>query len=294
MSRIIYLNGELTASNAARIDVDDRGFLFGDGVYEAIRVIDGAFVEGPPHMERLALGMEGVELSADAASIVSELTDAAGRVLESNDLMSGDALVYMQVTRGAAPRTHQFPTGGVRPTTYVSATRFAPPSAMQERGASAITHPDLRWRRCDLKTVNLLPNVLAKQPPHAAGAAEALLVRDGVVTEGSHTNVFAVLRGVVRTHPCTNDILPGITRANVLRLARTEGLRVDERPILVAELMEADEVFITGTTTDVMPVTWIDGRPAGSGEPGPIARMLLEKYLTDISGSRSVVATIPV
>src|SRR5690606_37094571 len=108
------------------------------------------------------------------------------------------------------------------------------------------------------------------------------------------TNVFAVLRGVVRTHPCTNDILPGITRANVLRLARTEGLRVDERPILVAELMEADEVFITGTTTDVMPVTWIDGRPAGSGEPGPIARMLLEKYLTDISGSRSVVATIPV
>ncbi len=294
MSRIIYLNGELTASNAARIDVDDRGFLFGDGVYEAIRVMDGALVDGQPHMERLARGMEGVELNADAASIVSELMDAVGKVLESNDLLTGDALVYLQVTRGAAPRTHQFPIGDVRPTTYVSATRFTPPRMLQERGATAITHRDLRWRRCDLKTVNLLPNVLAKQHAHEAGAAEAILVRDGLVTEGSHTNVFAVMQGVVRTHPCTSDILAGITRANVLQLARAEGLPVEERPVPASELMGADEVFITGTTTDVTPVVQIDGRTIGSGQPGSIAKLLLEKYLGSISESSSPVASNPI
>ncbi|MBA2246331.1 MAG: aminotransferase class IV [Gemmatimonadetes bacterium] len=279
MSRIIHLSGEYLPSNEARIDVDDRGFLFGDGVYEAMRALDGTLIEGDAHLLRLQRGLAGLEFQLHPAVDSAALSSTCLRLLELNDLKEGHALVYLQVTRGVAQRSHHFPNDPVQPTVYASTTRFTPPRELQENGAAAITQQDQRWKRCDLKTINLLPNVLAKQHAREAGAIEAILLRDRVVTEGSHTNVFAVLGGVVRTHPRTAEILHGVTREVVLSLAGAAGLPVEERAIDALELPLAEEVFLTGTTTDLIPITRIDGRQVGSGRPGPFARMLLERYL---------------
>jgi D-alanine transaminase len=279
MSRIIHLAGEYLPTHEARVDVDDRGFLFGDGVYEAMRAVDGFFIERDAHLLRLQRGLAGLEFQPHPAVDSATLTSTCLRLLELNDLREGHALVYLQVTRGVAQRSHHFPIGPVQPTVYASATRFSPPRELQENGAAAITQDDQRWKRCDLKTINLLPNVLAKQHAREAGAIEAILLRDRVVTEGSHTNVFAVLDGVVRTHPRTAEILHGVTREVVLSLAYEAGLPVEERAIDASELPVAEEVFLTGTTTDLIPITQIDGRPVGSGSPGPVARTLLERYL---------------
>ena len=182
--------------------------------------------------------------------------------------------MYLQITRGAAPRSHHFPPPGTAPTVFLSASRLTVPEEVRARGAAAITIPDLRWARCDLKTVNLLPNVLAKQQAVAAGAFEAILVRDGIVTEGASSNLFAVIGGVLRTHPATHRILAGITREVVLELAAELGLAVAEEPIAAGELAGASEVLITATTADVMPVGRVDGRAVGDARPGPVARAL--------------------
>jgi D-alanine transaminase len=279
MTRIIHLAGEYLPADEARVNVDDRGFLFGDGVYEAMRALNGTLIEVDTHLMRLQRGLAGLEFQPHPAVDPASLTSICLRLLELNDLTEGHALVYLQVTRGVAQRSHHFPSGPVQPTVYASATRFIPPRELQENGAAAITHHDQRWKRCDLKTINLLPNVLAKQHAREAGAIEAILLRDRVVTEGSHTNVFAVLNGVVRTHPRTAEILPGSAREVVLSLAGGAGFSVEERAIDASELPLAEEVFLTGTTTDLIPITMIDGRPVGSGSPGPVARMLLERYL---------------
>jgi D-alanine transaminase len=158
------------------------------------------------------------------------------------------------------------------------ANRFTPPHAVRAAGAAAITAPDVRWLRCDIKTIQLLPNVLAKQTATEAGAIEAILVRDGIVTEGSHTNVVAVIGGELWTHPLTNLVLPGVTRAVVLEIARTIGIRVREEAITEAELLAADEVFLVGTTTDVMPIVRVNDRPIGSGKPGAVTVRLYEAF----------------
>jgi D-alanine transaminase len=167
---------------------------------------------------------------------------------------------------------------------YVAASRFVPPEALRARGASVILVPDIRWARCDLKTVNLLPNALAKQRAVEAGADEAVFVRDGVVLEGAHTNVFAVLDGVLRTAPATNYILPGITRDVVLQLAPTLGIPVREYPLLVEELPRASELFVTSTTSDVLPVVRVDGAPVGDGAPGVVARRLMDALRARMNG----------
>jgi D-alanine transaminase len=279
MSRIIHLAGEYLPAHEARVNVDDRGFLFGDGVYEVMRALDGTLIESDAHLLRLQRGLAGLEFQPHSAIDLPSLASTCLRLLEVNDLKEGHALVYIQVTRGVAQRSHHFPDGPLRPTVYASATRFIPPRDLQENGGAAITKHDQRWKRCDLKTINLLPNVIAKQHAREAGAIEAILLRDRVVTEGSHTNVFAVLNGVVRTHPRTAEILHGVTREVVLGLAGEAGLPVEERAIDASELPLAEEVFLTGTTTDLIPITMIDECPVGSGSPGPVARMLLERYL---------------
>jgi D-alanine transaminase len=270
---LVYLNGRYVPRNEAVVSVEDRAFLFGDGVYEVTRSINGTLIEVARHLRRLERGLAGLSLPFTPAE-ATELLGISARLLADNGLTTGEALVYWQVTRGVAPRLHQFPPAGTPPTVYASAAAFTPPHAMRGTGVAAITHPDIRWARCDLKTVNLLPNVLAKQAAVAAGAYEAVLIRDGVVTEGSSTNVFGVLDGVVRTTPRTNYILPGITRDVVLELAHREKLPVREEPITLDDLGRVSEVFLTGTTNDVMPVVTIDGRPVGDGRPGPIAGRL--------------------
>jgi D-alanine transaminase len=278
VSAIVFLNDEFVARERARIAVDDRGFLFGDGVYEVTRAVDGVLFEWDAHLRRLRDGLTGLEMGAGVAERTETLLGMAQELLARNDLSDGSAIVYVQVTRGAACRTHQFPPPGTPPTVYMSATAFAPAPAGQAEGVAAITQPDLRWGRCDLKTVNLLPNVLAKQHAVEAGAAEALLVREGVLTEGSHSNVFALIGGMLRTHPASPRILGGITRRIVLRLAEEAGVPVEETPIRMTELGAAEEIFLTGTTTDVMPIRQIDGRPVGTGRPGSVTRMLQDAY----------------
>lgn len=274
----VYLNGAYLDRAQAVVSVDDRGFLFGDGVYEVTRATQGQLFEGERHMRRLARGLDGIGLELPAG-IAGELLEISGRLLRENGLEAGDAIVYLQVTRGTAPRTHYFPPPGTKPTVFLSATRLKVPDDVRARGASVITLPDERWGRCDLKTVNLLPNVLAKQKAVTAKAFEAVLVSDGLMIEGASSNTFAVVNGVLRTHPATHRILAGITREVLLELAAELGIPVAERAVTLEELAGASEVMVTATTADVMPVVQVDGRPVGQGRPGPIAGALQRALL---------------
>jgi D-alanine transaminase len=271
---LVYLNGQFLPREAAFVSVDDRGFVFGDGVYEVIRVVDGRLFTGAEHLARMEEGMNAIGLERPAELTPARIVEIAERLLGENDLLEGHATVYLQITRGAAVRTHFFPTTPVEPTIFISTARFAPPPDLLETGASAVTCPDVRWSRCNLKTLNLLANVLAKQAAVEKGAVEAIFVRDGVVTEGSSTNVFVALDGRLHTFPICNYILAGITRGVVLELARELGIEVQETPARAEDLLRAEEIFLTGTTTDVLPIVEIDGRPVGSGTPGPIALAL--------------------
>jgi D-alanine transaminase len=270
----VYLNGAFLPRAEARVSVDDRGFLFGDGIYEVTRAREGRLFEGGRHLGRLARGLHGLAIAWPAGLDGSHIQAISERLLRDNDLESGDATVYLQITRGAAERRHQFPSPDTPPTVFIAATRLVAPDDLRVRGASVITAPDLRWGRCDLKTINLLPNVLAKQQAASAGAFETILIRDGIVTEGASSNVFAVVDGTLRTHPATERILPGITREVVLELARDIGVRSEDQAVPLAELRRASEVMVTATTADVMPVVQIDKRPVGDGAPGPVARAL--------------------
>jgi D-alanine transaminase len=271
---IVYLNGEYLPHDGARVSVDDRGFLFADGIYEVTRVVHGTPFESERHFQRMAHGLSALRIDARDDATPAALSGIMRRLLDENGLSGGDATVYCQITRGAAPRTHEFPKTRVRPTVYVRAGAFTPPDALRAKGATVITCPDTRWSRCDIKTVGLLPNVLAKQAATDAGVTEAVFVRDGVITEGSHTNVCAVIAGTVHTHPADHHILRGITRDVVLELARPFGVEICERPVPLTALMGADEVFLVGTTMDVMPVVRVDGRPIGDGRPRPLTRRL--------------------
>lgn len=269
----VYVNGAFVAQDQATVSVDDRGFLFGDGIYEGVRAIRGRLFEWDAHAARMASGLAGLRI-AFGADRVAALRGVCERLLEANDLGDGEAFLYLAVTRGAAPRSHGFPPPGVVPTVYATATRFVPPRALRDRGVRAITHEDLRWGRCDWKTLNLLGSVLARQAAVEAGAFEAILVRDDVITEGAATTVFAVCDGVIRTHPCSRRILPSVTRAVVIDCARELGLALREDAVTVAELRAAREVVLCGTTTDVTPVIELDGAPIGDGVPGPIGQQL--------------------
>lgn len=272
---VVYLNGRFVPKGEAMISVEDRGFIFGDGIYEVVRVIDGDFFGWDAHLARLANGLAGLRISARGAEPAT-LRAACERLIADNGLSSGEATVYLQVSRGACPRIHCFPGPDVPTTVYASAAPFKPNFAMREQGAKGITYPDQRWARCDLKTVNLLGAVLGRQAAAEAGAYEAIFHRDGMVTEGAATNAFLVVGGVLRTYPLSNYILPGITRAVLLELAQELRIPVDERPVPLVELFDVDELFVCGTTTDVQPIVTLDGRPIGGGTPGPVTARLRE------------------
>lgn len=273
---LVYLNGEYVPLAEARIPVDDRGFLFADGVYEVVRVYGGRPFLMDAHLQRLREGLAALRIAdpgIEGLGLVAEL------LLDENALRSRDATIYIQVTRGAAPRAHAFPPTGTPPTVYLAAKPFEQHAAASSRdGAAAITVPDTRWSRCDIKSVSLLPNVLANQAAKEAGAFEALFVRDGIVIEGSHSNLFAVMDGTLVTYPACNYILAGITRRHVIGLAEALGIPVALAPIPLSRLFTAAELFLTGTTTEVLPVTRVDGRDIGDGRPGPITRSLQRAF----------------
>jgi len=271
---IVYVNGAFFPRTEARVSVEDRGFVFGDGVYEVLRIINGRPFAARFHNERLRRSLEGIRISLAGKDSPESLTEIGRQLLEENGLLQGEATLYMQVTRGATTRAHNFPPPEVPPTVYISVARFTPYSDLARNGASAITHPDLRWGRCDLKTLNLLPNVLASQAAKERGTFEAMLIRDGVVTEGTKTNFFGVVDGRLRTHPCDEHILPGVTRSILRELARELSIDLDETPIQESEIPQLSELFLTGTTTDVMPVVTLDNKPVGNGKPGEVTRKL--------------------
>lgn len=268
---IAYFNGRYLPKSDVHISPDDRGFLFSDGVYEVIRSYDGVLFQCDGHLRRFAAGLAALRIAPVSSD---ELRQAAGQLLQENDLTAGDATVYLQVTRGAAPRRHRFPEQDTPPTVYAAARRFQPYAKELAEGGAAILVPDQRWARCDIKSIGLLANAMASQGAWEAGAFEALFVRDGVVLEGSHTSVFFVRNGRLLTAPLSNYVLPGITREVVLAIAARLGLPVDIRPCHESELPCMDEVFLCGTTVDVTPITSVDRKPVGGGVPGPMTQVM--------------------
>ena len=265
----LYLNGEYLAIEAGKVSVEDRGFQFGDGGYEVVRVYRGEPFRLKEHLDRLRRTLAGIDLAMPepAGGIESICRRVLGGLQE--------ATIYLQVSRGAAPRTHGW-SDDLRPTIVAYARACSAPAPGS--AYALITVPDDRWGRCHLKTTCLLANVLAKQTAKKSGADEALFVRDGrIVTEGGSSNAFLVRDGAIITHPATNLILDGITRRVVIELARARGIRVEERPFTPAEALEASEFFMTSTTIEVMPVVRIDRRPLPLG---PVAAQLRADYAT--------------
>jgi D-alanine transaminase len=269
----VYLNGQFVPAENAKISVLDRGFIFGDGVYEVWRVVEGRLFERERHDRRLRRGLKSLEISV-AEKEIDALSAAAERLLRENDLLQGESTFYVEITRGVAPRTHAYPPPGTKPTIFGMVNRFEVPHALRASGAKAITQPDTRWLHCDIKTVQLLPNCMAKQKAQVAGALEAIFIRDGIVTEGTQTSVMGVKDGELRTHPLSPLILPSVTREVLIEIARDQDVPVREEPFTAKELFELDELFVCGTTTDVTPVVEVDGRRIGSGKPGPVSRAL--------------------
>jgi D-alanine transaminase len=281
----VYLNGEYIPHEHAVISVDDRGFVFGDGIYEGVRGIDGQLFEWQAHADRMVDGLAGLRIDF-GPDRVAELRGVCEHLLRYNDLATGDAFLYLQVTRGVAPRVHAFPPAGTAPTVYASATRLTPRRDLQQHGAKAITHPDLRWERCDWKTVNLIGSVLARQAAVDAGAFEAIMHRDGTVTEGASSTIFAVVDGVLRTHPLGHHILPSVTRKVVLACIAERKLPVREDAVSLAELRRATEIFLCGTANDITPLVTLDGQPVGPGTPGPFTVQLREALDARLYGRR--------
>jgi D-alanine transaminase len=271
VEQICYLNGTFLPLAEARVPVLDRGFILGDGVYEVIPAYGRRLFRCAEHLARLAHSLRSIRLGNphDDASWAKLL----GAVVDRNPW--DDQGVYLQVTRGVAPRSHEFPKTPAAPTVFIMANPLkTPPPETRERGVAVVTREDFRWHRCDIKSVSLLANCLLRQEAEDAGAVESVLVRDGHVTEASTCNVFLVKNGTIVTPPKDNLILPGITYDLALELARAAGLPAEVRRVPVAELAAADEVWLSSSTKEVLPVTRIDGRPVGSGKPGPMyARM---------------------
>ena len=262
---ICYLNGEFVALDEARISPLDRGFLFGDSVYEVLPVFDGRMFRFREHFDRLARSLREIQLPSPHSH--AEYLELLEELIRRNG--GGTMYVYIQVTRGMEyGRNHAFPVQ-VKPTVFALASQLPEfTGQLREQGLSAITVEDFRWGRCDIKTTALLANVLMKQQAAEAGAHEAIIVRDGKVLEGSSTSVFVVLDGVLITPANSHRILPGTTRDVALELA-TGLMPIEVRDISVDELRSAQEVWISAATRDVVPVTRIDGKPVGSGKPGP-------------------------
>lgn len=278
MPRIAYVNGRYVAHADAAVHIEDRGYQFGDGVYEVCEVTRGFIVDMTRHLDRLNRSLS--ELSIDWPVSRNVLAIVIREVIRRNRV--ADGLVYLQVTRGVASRDHAFPAPGTRPSLVITAKKIDPAGYEKkaESGLKVITVPENRWDRVDIKSVGLLPNVLAKQKAKEAGAQEAWFVdADGTVKEGASTNAWIITRdGVLVTRPAEHGILRGITRTTLFDVAKKLGLTIEERGFSVAEAKAAREVFISSATTIAMPIVAIDGNPVANGHPGSITLSLRQAF----------------
>jgi D-alanine transaminase len=275
---VAFINGTFVPMAEAKVSIEDRGFQFGDGVYEVIRTYKGRPFELEAHLARLDRSATALDLKQPYSH-----DDWTRHILEGIRLAAyPESKIYVQITRGIAPRDHAY-SDDATPTVVMTVREFHPlDRSVQVAGVEAITTEDIRWGRCDIKSVNLLANVLARQQVKQAQVFEAILVNEGLVTEGAVSNVMVVQGGTVVTAPQGPRILSGITRTVVLDLARSEGLPVQERFVSQADLYEADEVFLTGTTVEVLAVIRVDGKIIGDGRPGPIAQRLAARFTSRV------------
>lgn len=269
----VYLNGEIINSNEAKISVFDRGFLFGDGIYEVMVQINGRFFYGKEHLDRLAYCLKEVAIDFDCSNIQYEIN----RLLEATDLVKKDCLLYMQITRGTAPRTHAYPKD-IQPTIMM----YAVPKELPDINlmhASVVTTEDYRWTKCNIKMTSLLGNVMANEFAMNQNSFETLFVRDGIITEASHCNVFFVKDGIVYTHPANQFILDGITRQIVIELCHKLNISIIEKGISMDDIKQMDEAFLTGTSTQIASIQKIDNHFFyENSEIGTITKTLQEAY----------------
>jgi D-alanine transaminase len=276
MSRIVFLNGSFLPIEEAKVPFMDRGFMFGDGVYEGIGLLDGRLIDNEAHLERLERSLAEIRIPNPYTR--AEWTSIQEELARRNGMTEG--FIYFQVTRGVAERDFFFPEDA-KPTVamFTQAKAIASAPAAQT-GIAVVTVPDLRWQRRDIKSLNLLAQVLAKQAAKEAGAQEAWLVEDGFVTEGGSSSAFIVTKkGSIVVRPLSNAILPGITRKSLLQLSKEAGIVLEERRFTVEEAYDAAEAFLTSASNFVLPIVSIDGRPVADGKPGPITKRLRELYL---------------
>jgi D-alanine transaminase len=281
----IYLNGEFMPIAEAKISVLDRGFIFGDGVYEVIPVYSRRAFRLAEHLQRLQHSLDGIKLAnphshGEWAAIIEQLI-AHGE--------AQDQYLYLHITRGAAKRDHAFPNPPVKPTVFMMSSPLPPPAALLQSGVSAVTAPDNRWLRCDIKAISLLPNVLLRQMAVDAGCTETILIRpgsnneglfmsDGFMTEGAASNIFVVKSGKLFAPPKDNLMLPGITYDVILEIAAANNIPHEVRRIAVTEVFAADELLLTSSTKEVLAITQLDGKPVGSGKPGAMFARLNNLY----------------
>jgi D-alanine transaminase len=273
----VYLNGEFLPLDQAKVSVLDRGFIFGDGVYEVIPVYGGQLFRLNQHLQRLDHSLAGIRL--DNPLPYDQWNSILEELVERNATEEyGDQSVYLQVTRGVAKRDHAFPKG-VAPTVFAMSNPLAPlPASLATEGVAAITLDDIRWRYCNIKAITLLPNILLRQQALDANAAEAILISDGEVTEGAASNLFIVKDNLLITPPKGPRLLPGITRDLILELAETHGIAYREGAIRENELREADEVWLTSSTKEILPVTRLDGKAVSGDKPGPMWARVISLY----------------
>lgn len=283
MSRIAYVNGKYLPQRAASVNIEDRGYQFGDGVYEVVHVWGGRLIDAGLHLARLERSLAAIAIPMPLSRRVLE--QVFGELMRRNRVQEG--LIYMQVTRGVARREHAFPKLLPKPAVAMTIRRLPPfPRDVDAWGTAAITCPDERWQRCDIKSVNLLANVLAKEAAHRAGATEAILVdAKGIVTEGASSSVWVVDReGVLATRSLDHAVLPGCTRSALISLMGEVGITWREQDVMKSELEAAREIFLTSASSFVKPVVRLDGRPVGDGAVGPLTRALFSLFSHHVMG----------
>lgn len=276
---ISYFNGKFLPKDEVKISPDDRGFLLADGVYEVVRWYEGFFFDMDSHLSRLKRSLRELRITW---SDVEMFPAISLELIKQNHLENQPAMIYLQVSRGVAKRSHHFPSPEVHPTVYAYAWGFAPDSISKESGIKVMLKEDIRWSRCDIKSVALLANTLSFQEAHQAGLQECIFVRNGLITEGTRSNIFLVIDGMLCTHPENNHILSGVTRKNVLRIAEELGIKIREEAIQESRIRFIREAFICNTSAEVTPVLDLGGNTIGDGVPGPITRLIQEKFDSEV------------
>ena len=275
MSSIVFLNGDFCKEEDAKVSIFDRGYLFGDGIYEVVPVINGKVIDKEPFFERFDGSLSKIGLVAPFGK--AEIMSILDTLIAKNDLVEGG--IYMQVTRGVAPREFYFPEN--TPTTFMAFTfkKEVINHPLAEKGVKVVSCADIRWKRRDIKSISLLGQVLAKEEVHQKGAFEGWMIEDGFVTEGTSSAAFIVKDNVIITRPLSHAILPSIRRKILMELTHTHGIKVEERLFSIEEALNADEAFMASATVFLLPIIEIDGKPIGSGKPGPMVKQLRALYV---------------